>query len=109
MLMIRSLALAVVACATIALSANAQTLKWGAEQDIGSLDPYSYGSSFTINVLNNVYEGLVRFNRDLKIEPALAVSWEILDDQITWRFHLRKGVSFHNGKSAEPVRALCCN
>ncbi|MCB1493868.1 MAG: ABC transporter substrate-binding protein, partial [Rhodobiaceae bacterium] len=34
---------------------------------------------------------------DLKIEPALATSWEILDDKITWRFHLREGVTFHDG------------
>lgn len=72
-------------------------LRWGANRDIGSLDPYSYGDSFTINVLNHVYEGLVRYNRDLKIEPALATSWEILDDQITWRFRLREAVTFHNG------------
>jgi peptide/nickel transport system substrate-binding protein len=107
MLKIRTLALATAACAMIALPASAQTLKWGSEQDIGSLDPYSYGSSFTINVLNNVYEGLVRFNRNLKIEPALATSWDILDDKITWRFHLRKGVRFHNGNAftAEDVAA----
>ncbi len=72
-------------------------LKWGANRDIGSLDPYSYGDSFTINVLNHVYEGLVRYNEDLKIEPALATSWEILDDQVTWRFKLREGVTFHDG------------
>ncbi len=99
MFKLRSLVLATVACAALALPASAQTLKWGADRDIGSLDPYSYGDSFTINVLNNVYEGLVRFNRDLKIEPALATSWEILDDQVTWRFHLRQGVSFHNGNA----------
>ncbi|QDL94305.1 ABC transporter substrate-binding protein (plasmid) [Paroceanicella profunda] len=69
----------------------------GANRDIGSLDPYSYGDSFTINVLNHVYEGLVRYNRELKIEPALATSWEILEDGVTWRFHLREGVTFHNG------------
>ncbi|MCB1808235.1 MAG: ABC transporter substrate-binding protein, partial [Candidatus Competibacteraceae bacterium] len=71
------------------------------------LDPYSYGDSFTINVLNHVYEGLVRYNQDLVIEPALATAWEILDDKITWRFTLREGVKFHNGNpfTAEDVVA----
>ncbi len=86
---------------------HAEVLKWGANRDIGSLDPYSYGDSFTINVLNHTYEGLVRYDKDLKIEPALAVSWEILEDQITWRFKLRPDVTFHNGNSftAEDVVA----
>lgn len=80
----RRILLASAAIAAFAGTAQAETvLKWGANRDIGSLDPYSYGDSFTINVLNHVYEGLVRYNRDLKIEPALATSWEILEDQIT--------------------------
>lgn len=95
---IRNLLLATVAVAGLAGAVQAEnTLKWGANRDIGSLDPYSYGDSFTINVLNHVYEGLVRYNKDLKIEPALATSWEILEDKVTWRFKLREGVTFHNG------------
>ncbi|WP_202411649.1 ABC transporter substrate-binding protein [Paracandidimonas lactea] len=77
-------------------AAHAETLRWGPARDIGSMDPYAYGDSFAINVLSNVYEGLVRYNRDLKIEPALAASWEVVSPD-TWRFKLRKGVKFHNG------------
>lgn len=36
------------------------TLRWGAPQDIFSLDPYSYGSTSNLAFLNHVYEGLVR-------------------------------------------------
>lgn len=91
----RQILLASAALATLAGAAQAESvLKWGANRDIGSLDPYSYGDSFTINVLNHVYEGLVRYNADLKIEPALATSWEILDDKVTWRFKLREGATF---------------
>jgi peptide/nickel transport system substrate-binding protein len=77
---------------------SAATLKWGAPRDIASLDPYSYGDTFTLSVLNHVYEGLVRYNADLKIEPALAESWEIVEPTV-WRFRLRKDVKFHNGAS----------
>jgi peptide/nickel transport system substrate-binding protein len=105
----RAFLLAGTALVLLAGSADAATLKWGANRDIGSLDPYSYGDSFAINVLNHVYEGLVRYDRDLKIEPALATSWEILDDQVTWRFTLREGVTFHNGNpftAADVVASL---
>lgn len=104
----RNLLLISAALAGLSGAAQAENvLNWGANRDIGSLDPYSYGDSFTINVLNHVYEGLVRYDRDLKIEPALAESWEILEDNITWRFHLREGVTFHNGNpfTAEDVVA----
>lgn len=76
--------------------ASAETLRWGAARDAYSLDPYSYGDSYTISFLNHIYEGLVRYNADLKLEPALATSWEITGDNI-WRFHLRKDVKFHDG------------
>lgn len=76
--------------------ASAETLKWGAARDIYSLDPYSYGDSYTLSFLNHVYEGLVRYDADLQIEPALAASWEQVSDTV-WRFHLREGVTFHDG------------
>ncbi len=88
--------IAAIAAGVLCMSASAETLKWGAARDIGSMDPYSYGDSFTINVLNNVYEGLVRYNGKLQIEPALAVSWKMVSDK-TWRFNLRHGVFFQNG------------
>lgn len=105
---LRQLLFMTAATSALALPAQAQNiLDWGANRDIGSLDPYSFGDSFTINVLNHVYEGLVRYDRDLTIEPALATSWEILDDEVTWRFTLREDVTFHNGNAftAEDVQA----
>ncbi|WP_395673444.1 ABC transporter substrate-binding protein [Inquilinus sp.] len=94
--MLRTLALAGLIAAGLATAAQAETLKWGASRDIYSLDPYSYGDSYTLSFLNHVYEGLVRYDAQLKIEPALATSWEPVSDTV-WRFHLRQGVKFHNG------------
>ena len=76
--------------------AQGQTLKWGAAREIASLDPYSFGDTFTLSVLNHVYEGLVRYTGDLAIEPALAQSWETVSPTV-WRFHLRPDVKFQNG------------
>lgn len=47
--------------------------------------------------LVNTYEGLVLTNRDLKVEPGLAVSWGLIDP-LTWEFRLRPNVTFHNGR-----------
>jgi len=96
----------VAALGLLAGAAPAETIRWGGSTDINSLDPYSYGSTFTLAFLNHVYEGLVRYDADLQIEPALAESWEVIADDV-WRFHLRQGVTFHNGAefTAEDVLA----
>lgn len=85
-----------IAAACLASAVSAETIRWGGSTDINSLDPYSYGSTYSLAFLNHVYEGLVRYDADLQIEPALAESWEIVSDSV-WRFHLRQGVQFHNG------------
>ncbi len=46
--------------------------------------------------LNNIYEPLVKFDRDLNVVPALALSWGIVDD-LTWEFRLRPDVKFQDG------------
>jgi peptide/nickel transport system substrate-binding protein len=96
---LRSLfALSIIAATAIAPSpAHAEnTLRWTANRDIGSLDPDSFGDTFTLAFLNHVYEALVRYDENLKIEPALATSWEVIEPTV-WRFHLRQGVHFHDG------------
>ncbi len=55
----------------------------------------SDGASSAINGL--VYNGLVRYDKDLNIEGELAHSWEISDDGRTITFHLREGVRWHDG------------
>ena len=52
--------------------------------------------AFTIDVNSNVFEGLVRFGKNMNPEPAVAESWENRDDN-TWIFHLRKKIRFSNG------------
>ncbi len=62
--------------------------------DPALLDPHSRQR------LVNIYEPLVKTDRDLNVKPALAVSWGLLDD-LTWEFQLRPGVKFHDGSSFE--------
>lgn len=50
-------------------------------------------------LLYNVYETLVRLQTDGSITPLLAESWDLSDDGLTYTFHLRQGVSFHNGEA----------
>ena len=87
---------AVALAALLASNASAKEFTWSFQGDAQSLDPYSLNETFTLGLLNNVYEGLIQRTSDLEIVPSLAESWEVLEPT-RWRFHLRKGVKFHNG------------
>jgi peptide/nickel transport system substrate-binding protein len=49
-------------------------------------------------LLYNVYETLVKLEADGSITGLLAESWDLNDDGTVYTFHLRDGVTFHNGK-----------
>jgi peptide/nickel transport system substrate-binding protein len=80
-----------------ASGAQEKTLRFAFQGELKSVDPYQINESFSLSVNGAVYEGLVRRRPDMKIEPCLAESWEVLDP-LHWRFHLRKGVKFHEGQ-----------
>lgn len=63
----------------------------------GTLDPHTDVAPHGRLVLEQVYDTLVRPGPDLRVEPALAESWEVADDELTWTFRLRDDVRFHDG------------
>jgi peptide/nickel transport system substrate-binding protein len=76
--------------------AQAKVFKWAFQGDPVSMDPYTINETLTLGFIGNIYESLIRRRKDLSIEPALAESWETVKPDV-WRFHLRKGVKFHDG------------
>ncbi|WP_177239565.1 ABC transporter substrate-binding protein [Variovorax sp. PDC80] len=68
------------------------------------MDPDAFNHGPTMTVLGHIYEGLVRRDREQRIEPALAQSWTQPAPTV-WRFRLREGVRFHDGSllTAEDV------
>jgi peptide/nickel transport system substrate-binding protein len=70
------------------------------DTDPDTLNPLTcqtaYGSWIADSVIN---EGLLQMNNEtLKLEPCLAESWEISPDKLTYTFHLRRGVKWHDGQ-----------
>ncbi|RLK64173.1 ABC transporter substrate-binding protein [Atopobacter sp. AH10] len=78
-------------------SSGGKTLTVGLSGDAISLDPVMTNDNQSSNVMTQIYEGLVKLDKDGKIVPALAESYEQVDD-VTYRFKLKKGVKFHNGE-----------
>ena len=90
------LATAVLANPWAAGPAGAVTFRWANDGDVNAMDPATRQETVQLSFLSNIYEPLARRNRDLKIEPALAVSWEQTSPTV-WRFHLRPGVKWQDG------------
>ena len=61
------------------------------------MDPYRYDEGPTNQIMLHIYEAMVAQNADMSFGPCLAESWETSEDGLTWTFHLREGVKFHDG------------
>ncbi|MBV8501076.1 MAG: ABC transporter substrate-binding protein [Paucibacter sp.] len=88
--------LTALALATAAIAAPAATLRWAAQNDVLTLDPYAVDHGTTAGVLQNTYEALTDLNLKMDLEPQLAVQWTFISPTQV-RFELRKGVKFHDG------------
>ena len=66
--------------------------------DPRSLDPALSTDVPTGRAVGYVFDGLVRFTPDAQVVPGLARSWDISTDGLTYTFHLRTGVKFHDGR-----------
>ena len=72
------------------------TLRIGIATDVLTLDLPNFQSAQDLQVGDQIFDTLVGYDKDLKIQPRLAESWKQIDDT-TYEFTLRKGVKFQDG------------
>lgn len=77
-------------------SAQATNFRWANDGDVNAMDPTTRQETVQLSFLSNIYEPLVRRNKELQFEPALAERWEQTSPTV-WRFHLRQGVKWQDG------------
>lgn len=94
----KRLIVAVLAAALVMAAgfAHAKTLKLAMDADPVSLDPHVQLSGGMLQYSHMVFDPLIRWSKDMDFEARLAEKWERIDE-LTVRFHLRKGVKFHSG------------
>lgn len=100
--MLRSFCLIAIALAALSATspAQAKTLRMAYDSDPTSLDPHEQLAAATLQLSHLLFDPLLRFRKDLTLEPRLATRWEKIDD-LTTRFHLREGVRFHSGRTLQ--------
>ena len=71
-----------------------------------SLDPHKVQDGDTLDMTQQVYEGLVKWGEDNSVQPNLAEKWTIDSAGTTYTFNLKKEVKFSNGRefTAEDVK-----
>lgn len=71
-------------------------LKVGIYSDPTTLDPHKSAAMYDRHYYYQIFDTLVAVDKDGKLKPGLAESWETPDPR-TYIFHLRKGVKYHDG------------
>jgi len=81
------------------------TIVTGSIGDASNLLPALASDSASFDIAGLVYNGLVRYDKDYKLEGELAESWDVSPDGLVITFHLRRGVTWHDGQdfTAEDV------
>jgi len=81
------------------------TIVVGSIGDASNLIPMLASDSASHEICDLIYNGLVKYDKDLNLVGDLAEGWEISPDGLTITFHLRRGVKWHDGKefTAEDV------
>jgi peptide/nickel transport system substrate-binding protein len=80
-----------------AAPAYGDTIVVGSIGDASNLVPLLASDSASHEIAGLVYNGLVRYDKNLNLEGELAESWEVSRDGLVITFHLRKGVKWHDG------------
>ena len=89
-----------------ASKSNNKEIIYGIQTEPNSLDPYKASTADGRKILFNVFEGLVKVDKDGSFKNAVSESHTVSDDGTTYSFKIRKNVKFHNGKkvTAEDVK-----
>ncbi len=80
----------------LSLAAPAKNFRWASQGDASSMDPHAQNENVTNQLSAMVYENLLQRDKQMKLVPWLATSYEN-PEPTRWIFHLRQGVKFHDG------------
>ena len=78
------------------------TIDGSAAHSVLSMDPHSLLEALQISFTGNVYEPLVGRDKQTKLVPLLATEWS-QTSPTTWRFKLRRGVTFTTARRSQPT------
>jgi peptide/nickel transport system substrate-binding protein len=88
---------AIVLLAGQALAKEPIELRWAVEMEVSTVEPGQESNNWERVIARNLYDTLVYPDPKTGLKPWIAESWNVSNDALTYTFHLRKGVKFHDG------------
>jgi len=83
-------------CSSTETASNQKFFRYNQASGISSLDPAFAKDQASIWATTQLFDGLVQVDENLQVQPAIAKSWSISEDGLTYTFQLRKDIYFHN-------------
>jgi oligopeptide transport system substrate-binding protein len=80
-------------------SSGKKVFSYNQQEGLATLDPAFAKSQATMWTAHQLYNTLVQTDSNLNIVPSLAKAWDVSDDRLTYTFHLRNDVFFHNNEA----------
>jgi ABC-type transport system substrate-binding protein len=77
------------------------TVRFATRSDAIGLDPHRNNMYYVSHPIALTVQGLLDLNQKLEPSPGVAEEWSASDDLMTYKFKLRKGVLFHNGREVD--------
>lgn len=77
--------------------ATGGTLVWVGHQEVSGLSPSDAGPTVQWVMIYNIHDGLLLLDENYELQPYLAESYEVSEDGLQYTFHLREGITFHDG------------
>lgn len=74
-----------------------EKLVFAANTDVQTLDPHAANDKTSSQVIDMIYNRLIKYDEDNNIVGELASDWEVSEDGITWTFELIEGIKFQDG------------
>jgi peptide/nickel transport system substrate-binding protein len=89
----------------VAAKGELDQVTMGGSVEPGTMDPHMHANRWTLDVQNQCFDQLIHRDPKARMVPGLATTWRQRDER-TWRFELRRGVTFHGGEpfDAETVK-----
>jgi len=66
--------------------------------DVETFEPNNVNTRTDSNIAEHIFDSLIHMDATQALQPMLALSWKMLDDNKTWQFKLRQGVTFQDGE-----------
>ena len=83
-------------CSSTETESSKKFFRYNQSSGISSLDPAFAKDQATIWATTQLFDGLVQVDENLQVQPAIAKSWLISEDGLTYTFQLRDDVRFHD-------------